>query len=133
MSLSKERLKEIYDNDKFATGCGIKIIESSPGYAKCAMKVTDKHINGLGTIMGGAVFTLADYTFSVAANNHGNIAVSLNAFISFIRACKEGTLYAVATETSRTRSTGIYQVTVTDESGNIIASVTGTCYFKTKS
>jgi acyl-CoA thioesterase len=128
-----DKLKEIFKHDKFAASCGIEIVEFRPGYAKCTMPVTETHLNAIGTVMGGAIFTLADYTFSVAANSHGTLAVTLNAFISYMQACKEGPVTAVAIETSRTKRTGVYQVSVTDGTGRLISSVTGTCYFKTKS
>lgn len=128
-----DKLKEIFKQDKFAASCGIEIVEFRPGYAKCTMPVTENHLNAIGTVMGGAIFTLADYAFSVAANSYGTLAVTLNAFVSYMQACNGGTLTAVATETSRTKRTGVYQVSVTDDAGKIISSVTGICYFKTKS
>lgn len=126
----KEYMKELFDNDKFAAQCGIHIADYHPGFARCTMPVTPGHLNGLGTLMGGAIFTLADFTFCVAANSHGTLAVSLNVSISYLRPCSSGTVTAVATEISRTGRTGVYRVSITDENGTAIADVTGTCYFK---
>ncbi|MDP4185816.1 MAG: PaaI family thioesterase [Bacteroidota bacterium] len=125
-----EEIIELFKKDKFANSCGIQIEEFHPGYAKCSMEVTEDHLNGIGTLMGGALFTLADFTFSVAANSYGTIGVSLNAFITYLRKCTGGKVTAIATEVSRGNRTGTYRVCVNDEDGNQIAEVTGTCYFK---
>jgi acyl-CoA thioesterase len=123
-------LLELFKKDKFAENCGIEIMEVTPGYAKCSMDITEKHLNGIGSLMGGAAFTLADYTFSVAANSHGPLAVTLNAYISFLSACNHGKLTATASEISRTKRTGVYKVSITDGNDEPVAEVTGTCYFK---
>jgi acyl-CoA thioesterase len=125
-----DRILELFKNDKFAENCGIQIAAVSPGYAKCTMEVNENHLNGIGTLMGGAAFTLADFAFGVAANSHGPLAVSLNANISFLAACNRGTITAIATEISRTKRIGVYKICITDENNKSIAEVTGTCYFK---
>jgi acyl-CoA thioesterase len=125
-----EKIIELFEKDKFAKNCGIEIIEVRLGFAKCQMKVTENHLNGIGILMGGAIFTLGDFAFSVAANSHGNIAVSLNAFISYLKPCTAGEVTAIATEVSRTKKTGIYRVSITDDEGEAIAELTGTAFFK---
>ena len=104
----------------------------SQGYAKCKMTVTENHLNGIGILMGGAIFTLGDFCFGMAANSYGNIAVSLNAFISYLKPCTAGEVFAIATEKSRTRKTGIYQVSIVNEKNEAIAELTGTAFFKEK-
>jgi acyl-CoA thioesterase len=130
--MSDDEIKAFLNNDMFAVNCGIEIKEVRAGYARCSLPVKPVHLNGIGTLMGGAVFTLADFTFSVAANSYGTIAVTLNAFVSFMRPCSSGIVTAEAVEISRSGKTGVYQVSVKDESGKIISEVTGTCYFKEK-
>jgi uncharacterized domain 1 len=120
----------LFHKDEFAKSIGIKIDEMRPGYAQCSMKVTSNHLNGIGTLMGGATFTLADFAFGVAANSHGNVAVTLNANISFFQPCNHGIVTAVAKEISRSRRTGVYRISVTDDKDLLIAEMTGTCYFK---
>lgn len=121
-----------FKKDKFAASCGIEIAEVSKGHAKCTMQITENHLNGIGTIMGGAIFTLADFALSLAANSYGIVAVTLNAYISFLRRCDHGMVTAVATEVSRANHTGTYRVCITDQEEQIVAEVTGTCYFTTK-
>jgi acyl-CoA thioesterase len=116
--------------DQFAARCGITIDEVRPGFARCSMPITNDHLNGLGSVMGGAVFTLADFAFGAAANSHGTLAVSLQVSISYLRPCSEGILTATAEEISRSKRTGVYRVTVVNKQQQPVAEVTGTCYFK---
>ncbi len=125
-----EKIIELFEKDSFAKDTGIKIVNVKPGYAECTMTVTDHHLNGIGILMGGALFTLADFTFSLAANSHGTIAVTLNASISYLQKCSEGVVKAIAIEKFRSSKTGLYQVELRDDQNNLIAEVSGTCYFK---
>ncbi len=125
-----EQVLELFKKDKFAQLCGIKVLEVRPGYAKCSMEITENHLNGLGTLMGGATFTLADFTFSLAVNSHGAVAVALNAFISYLRKCESGVVTAVASEISRSNKTGTYRVCIYDEEEHQIAEFTGTAFIK---
>ena len=96
-----EKVIELFEKDQFAKNTGIHIVEVKPGYAECMMTVTENHLNGIGILMGGALFTLADFTFSLAANSHGTIAVTLNATISFLQKCSQGPVKAIAIEKFR--------------------------------
>ena len=125
-----ENIIELFKKDKFSAMAGIKIVETHPGHAKCQMKVTENHLNGLGLLMGGATFTLADFTFSLAANNYGALAVSQNANITYMRKCTHGTVTAIASEISRSERIGVYRVSISDDDNMLIAEFTGTCYFK---
>ena len=125
-----EKIKELFKKDKFANLCGIQLIEVRQGYAKCTMKVTENHLNGIGVLMGGAIFTLADFSFSVAVNSYGGVAVLLNASINYLKKCDHGEITAIATEVSRSHKIGVYRVTVTDEKNQLIAEFTGTSYLK---
>ncbi|HEY3272112.1 MAG TPA: hydroxyphenylacetyl-CoA thioesterase PaaI [Methanocella sp.] len=124
-------LKEFFKRDKFAARCGIELLEVSPGGAKVSMKVEEHHLNGLRTVHGGAIFTLADYTFAVACNSHGTVAVALNVNISFVKAAFPGmTLYAEAKEVSMSPKIGTYDIRVTNEKGDLIATFQGLAYRK---
>lgn len=128
-----KRIIDLFKRDNFAKGCGIEIEEVRQGYARCSMKVTINHLNGIGILMGGALFTLADYTFSIAANSYGIIAVTRDASITYIRKCTGGKVTAIASETMRDEKSGYYSVEITNNEGETIAQITGTVYFTGKS
>ncbi len=91
------------------------------------MKIQPEHSNAGGVVQVGVIFTLADYTFAVAANFQGTLTVSLNCNISYIRPPKGKLLHAHASLLSETRSVGFYEVVVSDEIGTNVAmmQVTG--------
>ena len=128
MGITIENVK----NDQFAKLLGIEIIEVGIGYALLKLQVEEKHLNGIGMVQGGAIFTLADYAFGVAANAEGGTAVGINASISYFKTPKGKTIYAEATEESTNKKICGYKVLVKDEDGSLVASFTGLGYKKRK-
>jgi len=122
-----EELREFFEADRFAAEMGAVITECGEGGATVEMDAGPRHLNAAGTVQGGALFTLADFAFAVAANAGGVLTVSLQNSISFLHAVKPGRLTARAERVSETRRTCCYDVSVTDEAGNLTArmSVTG--------
>jgi acyl-CoA thioesterase len=116
--------------DRFARQCGIELVSVEPGCARARMRVAPEHLNGVGIIQGGAIFTLADFAFAAASNSHGTVAVAINVSISFLKATSSGVLVAEAKETSRNPRLGTYTVDVRDESGDLVATFQGMVYRK---
>jgi acyl-CoA thioesterase len=127
-----EKIKEFFEKDAFAKQCGIELIEVSKGSAKARMNITASHLNSVGTVQGGAIFTLADLAFAVACNSHGTVAVAINVNISFVKAVNKGTLYAQAKETSINPKIATYEIRVTDDANNLISLFEGMAYRKEK-
>ena len=78
--------------------------------------------------MGGVYFTLADFAFAVAANWENMGCVSLHSDISFLGAAKGKKLIAKAVCVKDGKSTACYRIDVTDDLGNLTATVTATGY-----
>ncbi|MEN6379418.1 MAG: PaaI family thioesterase [Methanofastidiosum sp.] len=125
-------IKDFSENDKFAKQLGIELVEVSKGRAKAKMKIRNVHLNAVNTVHGGAIFTLADFAFAIAANSHGNIAVALNVNISFLKAVPEGTLFAEAEEVSINPKIATYMIRVLNEYNELIATFQGMAYRKEK-
>jgi acyl-CoA thioesterase len=125
-----EKMYQYFEQENFASICGMHLTDISAGYAKAEMKIEKRHLNVLGTVHGGAIFTLADMAFAAASNSHGTAAVAINADISFVKAVSEGYLYAEAKETSINPRISTYTVAVTNENGDTIAIFTGMAYRK---
>ena len=58
----------MFEKDRFATDNGAVIDEVDDHYAKCSLKIEDRHRNAMGAVMGGVYFTLADFALAVASN-----------------------------------------------------------------
>lgn len=123
-------VKKYFKNDKFAANIGAELIEVSEGRAVAKMTVSEFHHNSVGICQGGAIFTLADFAFAAASNSFGNIALSINLNICFIKAVVSGVLYAEAKLISKSKRVGTYEITVTDEQKNIIANLQGQVFIK---
>jgi len=125
-----DNVRNLLSRDQFAKHCGIELLEVSRGYAKAAMTLQKSHLNGAGTVHGGAIFTLADFVFAAASNSHGTIAVAINVSISYVKAAINGTLTAEAQEESINPKLATYRVRVTDETGDLVAAFQGMVYRK---
>jgi len=117
-------------NDEFARFIGLQLVTVEPGYAVVRMEVKPHHLNGVGSVQGGAIFTLADYAFAAACNSGGNATLGINANISYFRIQKGRVLTAEAREVSTTNRLCTYSVDVFDEDNVLIARLTATGYIK---
>jgi len=122
-----EEARAFFAGDLYATALsGITIAEIGENYAKCEMPITPRHRNAAGAVMGGAVFTLADFTFAVAANLGGVLTVTTTASAQFIGTCKGDVLYAEAHLLKDGRRNCFFEVCVKDNLDNLVAVVTST-------
>ena len=119
-----EEVKKFFENDRYAMENGAVIEEVDDGYAKCVMELKEHHKNAMGAVMGGAIFTLADFTFAVASNWNKGPHVSLTSQITYLGKAKGNKLIAEAKLVREGRTTCYYLVEVTDELGNQVAHVT---------
>lgn len=119
-----------FEQDQFAAMIGAKLQEASPGYAKATMNITVQHLNAANVVQGGAIFTLADFALGAAANSYGQVALGVNANISYFQAPQGDMLTAEAKEVSVNKKLASYCVDVTDNLGNLVARMTGMVYRK---
>jgi acyl-CoA thioesterase len=118
-------------DDRFVAANGMRLVELRPGFAKTTVTVEERHLNSLGTMHGGAIFALADFAFGAVSNSDGRTAPAINTTISFLKAVRTGaTLYAEATEVSRSRKLLACTVRVTNDAGELVALFQGTAYIK---
>ena len=112
--------------DPTCQALGIRITQVAPGRASLQMPVTGAMVNGHGTAHGGYLFLLADAAFAYASNAHGPVAVAQSAQIAFLRPAAVGaTLLAEAVERARRGRFGVYDVTVRQQGGPVIAEFRG--------
>lgn len=121
---SLEDVRQFFQNDRFAVENGACIEQAEDGMARCSMKLTEHHKNAVGSVMGGVIFTLADFAFAVASNWQGTIHVSRTSQITFLGTVKGGQLIATARRVKEGRQTCYYLVDITDELGTQVAHVT---------
>ena len=116
-------------HDLFSQWLGIEIMEIRDGYAKTKMIVRKEMINGLGIVHGGIAFSLADSTFAFACNNRNNLSVALDTAINFLKPVHVGdVLIAETKEIHNGKSTGLHQITISNQNEHIVALFKGTCF-----
>lgn len=123
-----EQLEAEFTKDRFATvAAGCRIVEGDKGHAVCEMELTDTHRNGMGNVMGGAIFTLADFALAIASNVGQPGTVSVTHSIEFFRATKGTKLIATARCDKAGRRLAFFTVDVVDDLGKDIAKMTAAC------
>ena len=124
-----DEVRELFGHDRFATeACGCEVLEASRGHAVCAFDITPVHRNAQGNVMGGAIFTLADFALAIACNMGEEPTVSVSNTISFMSAAKGSRLIATCDADKSGRSLGFYSVDVRDDLGTPVARMTATCF-----
>ena len=121
--------QEFFKKDCFADKAGVELIEIKEGYSKARLVITETHLNAGNRTQGGALFTLAD--LALAANSHGTLAFSLSSNITFLRSSGPGDiLYAEARERYIGRTTGHYQIDITNQNGELVATFESSIFRK---
>jgi LAO/AO transport system kinase len=92
--------------------------------------VRREHMNFNNRCHGGAIFAFGDMALGLACNSHGQMATLVDSGLSISTAVEEGEwLIAQATEVSRSRKIGNYQVTITRARDDAhVALLHGTVY-----
>ena len=117
-------LKFLNENDHFAKENGMVITRLEEGMSEAVLTASERHFNGVGIIMGGALFTLTDFAFAAGLNSFGFRAVGMNASTSFLKPGKgvPGAKFtARAKLVSKTRRTGVFDVNVYDDQERLLA------------
>ncbi|MEC4176027.1 PaaI family thioesterase [Adlercreutzia sp. R21] len=123
-----DELNDFFGHDRFAEHVGCRIVEGAVGHGVVELDIQDHHRNALGNVMGGAVFTLADFALALASNIGQPPSVSVNSAIDFMSASRGTKLIATCDAEKSGRHLGFYTTEVTDDTGRRIARVTATVY-----
>jgi acyl-CoA thioesterase len=129
--ISLADLQKFFANDRYACVLsGTQIVAARPGHVVCEMELSEKHLNAMDAVMGGAIFTLADFALAVISNLGEAPTVSVSSTIEFLNVARGKTLIATAKTEKSGKSLGFYTVNVTDELGTHVAHFVSTCYRK---
>jgi acyl-CoA thioesterase len=124
--LAELAARALFAGDHASRSLGIGIEEVRPGFARLRMTVRTDMVNGHGMCHGGMVFALADSAFAVACNTHNAVTVAAAAAIDFLApATVHDELTAEARELWRSKRSGIYEISVSNQRGETIALFRG--------
>ena len=121
--------RAMYERDRASQALGMTLEAIGPGRARMTMPVRADMCNGHGICHGGLIFTLADSTFAYACNSQNVNTVALGCTIDFMAAAREGDTLTAAGEVRQQGSrTGLYDLTVTNQAGTVVALFRGKSY-----
>ena len=116
----------MFGEDAASRGLGMKIEAMGPGYAKLSMPVRADMLNGFKICHGGFITTLADSAFAFACNSSNELTLAAGIVVDFVSPANLGDLLtAEASEVTLTGRTGIYDVKVTNQQGQVVAVLRG--------
>jgi len=119
-------MREMMRRDQASAMLGMVVELDEPGRAVVSMTVRDDMLNGFAITHGGLVFALADTAFAIACNEDERVTVAGGADITFLKSTTTGqVLTATAVRRVISGRNGLYDITVTDETGDAVAEVRG--------
>lgn len=123
-----EDARAYFTGDRFAVENGMVLEELGDGYSVCSLELSEHNRNANGGVMGGAIFTLADFAFAAAANNRHRPTVTQQVSVNFFSGSRGTRLTARAECRKDGRTSCVYNITVADDLGREIAQAVGTGY-----
>ena len=127
--LAERTAEAMWARDNAAQALGMQIEAVGPGHARLTMKVRSDMVNGHHICHGGLIFALADTAFAYACNTRNELTVASGLSVDFVAPGRPGdVLVAEAKELSQAGRTGVYDVTIRNRQGLLIALFRGKSY-----
>ena len=124
--LAEQCAQVIFANDAASKGLGCTLQKIDEGVAIVTMVVLENMLNGHKTCHGGFIFALADSAFAFACNTKNFATVASGCSIEFLMPAQLGdVLTAEAVEITRSKKTGIYDVTIHNQENKKVAIFRG--------
>ena len=126
----KNAIHNAVENEPFAKAMNIRLVQLDLGYSAVEMIYDPAYMSNIyERAHGGALFAIVDGAFETASQTDGTIAVALNVNVTYVSSPEAGAcLRAVARRVSQTKKTASYDIKVTDEKGNLIATCSALAY-----
>ncbi|MFA3918504.1 hydroxyphenylacetyl-CoA thioesterase PaaI [Ruegeria hyattellae] len=116
----------MWATDMASKWAGMELVEVDEARAVLELTIAQHHCNGHGICHGGVTFMLADSAFAFACNSRNRSTVAQTNAITFVTPGRLGDrLRAEAREVSLTGRSGLYDVTIANQSGQTIAEFRG--------
>lgn len=114
----------------------MKVIEQREGYIKMTMPVTDKVKQPFGYLHGGATMAFGETACSIGSANLVDttqaIPVGLEMNTNHIKSATDGYVYAEAHILHQGRTTHVWDIRITDETGALVSVMRGTILIKAR-
>jgi acyl-CoA thioesterase len=124
--IAEEAARVFSAEDRGTFFIGSELVSVGPGRAVVQLKIAAHHLNSAKVCHGGLIFALADSALGFASCSHGIQTLAQHADIHWLKPGREGdVLTASASEISRSGRTAVYDIAVTNQEGELVATVRG--------
>ena len=127
-SISERVPAQVNRPHQFSYESGILITHAEPGLVRGELTVGENSFNPHGMVHGGLLTTLADTVAGCCACSKGGHCVTSNCTMEFLRPANGKKIYCEATPKKLGRSLSTIQVTLTNDSGSVVATGTFTFF-----
>ena len=111
----------------FANMAGIHVIELDEGHAVAELHVNPNHLNPIGSVHGGCLYTMADIAAGTAASTYGYNATTLCSDIHYLNAgLNTSYLRAEARAIKHGKRTMVFEVNIQDQDNTLLCKATVT-------
>ncbi|HMA67446.1 MAG TPA: hotdog fold thioesterase [Desulfosalsimonadaceae bacterium] len=126
----REAIARAVDREPFAKAFNMRLVALEEGYSRVVMDAEPSRMNNIyQRTHGGAIFGLIDEAFETASQTGGDIAVALNVNVTYMASPENGSqLTAEARQISQSKKISNFDITVTEDSGRLIASCRAMAY-----
>ncbi|MBO6758425.1 MAG: hydroxyphenylacetyl-CoA thioesterase PaaI [Roseibium sp.] len=124
--LAEACARAMWATDHASQGLAMSLDRIAPGEASLSMTLTREMSNGHGMCHGGYIFTLADSAFAFACNSFNQKAVAQHCSVTYLNPGQIGDrLTATARVVARQGRSGIYDITIVNQTGVTVAEFRG--------
>jgi len=126
--IARRSAERLWQEDHAAQALGVEIVSVTAGRATLRMTIRQNMVNGHGSCHGGYLFAIADTAFAYACNSFNQRAVAGSAEINFLAPAQLGdTLTATGFLRQQGGRSGVYDVEVSNQQGDLLALFRGCC------
>ena len=126
---SFEELKARVESNGYTKHTGVEVLEAGDGRAVGRIVLDERHVNPIGSIHGGCIFTLMETIAGTAFTSTGKVCTTLSSNVDFLNgAIGSKVLTAVAEAVRIGNHIAVFDVRVTDDRERLIARASVTFY-----
>ena len=126
----REAIFQEVEREPLVRTLGMRLMELEDGFSAVEITYEPARMDNLfGRMHGGAIFALIDEAFETVCQTDGTMTVALNVNVSYVASPEPGSrLRAEARQVSRTKKTATYDIRVSDDGGQLIATCQALAY-----
>ena len=127
--MTLEEIKGRVESGGFARYTGIEVLEAHDGMAVGRIVLDERHVNPIGSIHGGCIFTLVDTIAGTAFVSTGKVCTTLSSNIDFLNGAIGSKVLTARAEPARIGNhIAVFDVRVSDDRDKFIARASVTFY-----